>query len=78
MHAPLCAKSWQFSHSRVLCIWRREGLKVPRKQPRRSRLWFNNSLRIRAKEALEVAAELMVEHGPAQAHPLRQRPEDDG
>ena len=27
---------------RVQRIWRREGLKVPQKQPKRGRLWFND------------------------------------
>ncbi len=26
---------WQFNHKRVERIWRREGLKVPKKQPKR-------------------------------------------
>ena len=30
------------NHKRVERIWRREGLKVPRKQPKRGRLWFND------------------------------------
>jgi len=111
VHALLRAEGWQVSHSRVLRIWRREGLKVPYKQPKRSRLWLNDgscirlsrrrrnhvwsrdfvfdrtrdgrtlklmvvideftrrclaihvARRIRSKEALEIFAELMVEHG---------------
>ena len=41
-HALLAAEGWQVSHSRVLRIWRREGLKVPCQQPKRSRLWLND------------------------------------
>jgi transposase InsO family protein len=111
VHALLCAEGWQVSHSRVLRIWKMEGLKVPHKQPKRSRLWLADgscirlapthcnhvwswdfvfdrtrdgkvlklmvvideftrrclaihvARRIRAKEALEVFADLMVEHG---------------
>ena len=111
VHALLRAQGWRVSHSRVMRIWRREGLKVPHKQPRRSRLWLNDgscirlrpqhrnhvwswdfvfdrtrdgralklmvvmdeftrrcltihtARRIRAREALEVFAELMVCHG---------------
>ena len=33
---------WQVNAKRVERIWRREGLKVPIKQPKRSRLWFND------------------------------------
>jgi len=110
-HALLRAEGWSVSHSRVLRIWRLEGLKVPPKQPKRSRLWLADgscirlaptrrnhvwswdfvfdrtrdgrvlklmvvideftrrclaihvARRIRSKEALEVFADLMVEHG---------------
>ena len=111
VHALLRAEGWSVSHSRVLRIWRLEGLKVPPKQPKRSRLWLADgscirlaptrrnhvwswdfvfdrtrdgrvlklmvvideftrrclaihvARRIRSKEALEVFADLMVEHG---------------
>ena len=33
---------WQVNHKRVERIWRREGLKVPTKQPKRGRLWLND------------------------------------
>ena len=33
---------WQVNAKRVERIWRREGLKVPMKQPKRGRLWFND------------------------------------
>jgi len=32
---------WLVNAKRVERIWRREGLKVPQKQPKRGRLWFN-------------------------------------
>ena len=32
----------QLNDKRVECLWRREGLKVPMKQPMRSRLWLND------------------------------------
>ena len=32
---------WQVNAKRVERIWRREGLKVPMKQPKRGRLWFS-------------------------------------
>jgi len=34
--AMLHQKGWQVNHKRVERIWRREGLKVPKKQPKRS------------------------------------------
>jgi putative transposase len=36
---------------RVQRIWRREGLKVPKKQPKRSRLWLNDGSCIRLRPA---------------------------
>ena len=38
----LRSEGWVVNHKRVERIWRREGLKVPRKQPKRGRLWFND------------------------------------
>jgi len=40
---------WQVNHKRVERIWRREGLKVPKKQPKRRRLWLNDGSIIRLK-----------------------------
>jgi len=37
------------NHKRVEKIWRREGLKVPKKQPERSRLWLNDGSCIRLR-----------------------------
>jgi transposase InsO family protein len=36
----LRAQGWRVNHKRVERIWRQEGLKVPRKQPKRGRLWL--------------------------------------
>ena len=36
--ALLNEKDWQVNHKRVERIWRKEGLKVPQKQPKRGRL----------------------------------------
>ena len=33
---------WRVNHKRVERIWRREGLKVPKKQPKRGRLWLSD------------------------------------
>jgi len=40
---------WEISVSRVERIWRREGLKVPSKQPERGRLWLNDGSCIRLR-----------------------------
>jgi putative transposase len=37
------------NHKRAERIWRREGLKVPKKQPKRSRLWLNDGSCIRLR-----------------------------
>jgi len=42
-------KHWRVNHKRVERIWRREGLKVPKKQPKRGRLWLNDGSCIRLK-----------------------------
>lgn len=34
------AAGWHVSFKSVECIWCREGLNVPQRQPKRSRLWF--------------------------------------
>jgi len=47
--AMLRAEGWVVNHKRVERIWRREGLKVPRKQPKRGRLWFNDGSCIRLR-----------------------------
>jgi len=47
--ALLRADGWQVNHKRVERIWRQEGLKVPRKQPKRGRLWLNDGSCIRLR-----------------------------
>lgn len=37
------------NHKRVERIWRKEGLKVPRKQPKRGRLWLNDGSCVRLR-----------------------------
>jgi len=37
------------NHKRVERIWRKEGLKVPQKQPKRGRLWLNDGSCIRLR-----------------------------
>ena len=38
---------WSVNHKRVERVWRQEGLKVPKRQPRRGRLWLNDGSCIR-------------------------------
>ncbi len=40
--ALLRGAGWQVNDKRVERLWRREGLKVPAKQPKKGRLWLNN------------------------------------
>jgi len=47
--ALLQGESWQVNHKKVERIWRREGLKVPKKQPKRRRLWLNDGSCIRLR-----------------------------
>jgi putative transposase len=42
-------RGWRVNHKRVERIWRREGLKVPKKQPKRGRLWLNDGSCIRLR-----------------------------
>ncbi len=47
--AMLRAEGWIVNHKRAERIWRREGLKVPKKQPKRRRLWLNDGSCIRLR-----------------------------
>jgi len=47
--ALLQGESWQVNHKRVERIWRKEGLKVPQKQPKRGRLWLNDGSCVRLR-----------------------------
>jgi transposase InsO family protein len=47
--ALLSEKGWRVNHKRVERIWRREGLKVPKKQPKMGRLWLNDGSCIRLR-----------------------------
>ena len=40
---------WKVNHKRIERLWRREGLKVPKKQPKRGRLWLNDGSCIRRR-----------------------------
>jgi transposase InsO family protein len=47
--AMLRSEQWRVNHKRVERIWRGAGLKVPRRQPLRGRLWFNDGSCIRLR-----------------------------
>ena len=45
----LCENGWKVNHKRIERLWRREGLKVPQKQPKRRRLWLGDGSCIRLR-----------------------------
>lgn len=55
---------WLVNDKRVERIWKREGLKVPMKQPKRKRLWLNDGscLRLRAERPNHVWSYDFVHH----------------
>ncbi|QEE37586.1 IS3 family transposase [Methylobacterium sp. WL1] len=62
--AMLRRDGWTVNVKRVERIWRREGLKVPARQPKRSRLWLNDGscLRLRPERPDHVWSYDFVEH----------------
>jgi putative transposase len=44
-------EGWRVNHKRIERLWRQEGLKVPQKQPKRRRLWFNDGSCVRLRPA---------------------------
>lgn len=47
--APLRHAGWEVNDMQVERLWRREGLKVPQKQPKKARLWFNDGSCVRLR-----------------------------
>ena len=47
--ALLRNEGWKVNHKRVERIWRKEGLKIPKKQPKRGRLWLTAGSCIRLR-----------------------------
>jgi len=49
-------EGWRDNHKRVERLWREEGLKIPKRQPKRRRLWLNDGsyVRLRATHAKHV------------------------
>jgi transposase InsO family protein len=47
--ALLQREGWRVNHKRVERLWRREGLKVPQRQPKRGRLWLTDGSCVRRR-----------------------------
>ncbi len=47
--ALLNMEGWRVNHKRVERIWQQQGLRVPRKQPKRGRLWLNDGSCVRLR-----------------------------
>jgi transposase InsO family protein len=47
MAALLRDAGWQVNDKRIERLWRREGLKVPMKQPKKGRFWLNDGSCVR-------------------------------
>jgi len=45
--ALLRHEGWRVNHKRIERLWRQTGLKVPRRQPKRGRLWLNDGSCVR-------------------------------
>jgi len=62
--ALLQMEGWKINHKRVERIWRTEGLKVPQRQPKRRRLWFNDGscIRLRPEHPDHVWSYDFVQH----------------
>jgi transposase InsO family protein len=71
--AMLRAEGWQVNHKRVERLWRREGLKVPARQPKRRRLWLNDGscVRLRPDHRDHVWAYDIVHDRTHDGRPLR-------
>ncbi len=71
--ALLRAEGWSVNHKRVERIWRREGLRVPARQPKRGRLWLNDGscVRLRPERASHVWAYDFVEGRTRDGRKLR-------
>ncbi len=66
-------EGWHVNHKRVERLWRQEGLKVPQKQPKRRRLWFNDGscLRLRPEHGNHVWSYDFVSERTSDGRPLR-------
>jgi putative transposase len=64
---------WRVNHKRVERIWRQEGLKVPRRQPKRRRLWLNDGscIRLRPERKNHVWSYDFVADRTSDGRPMR-------
>ena len=71
--AMLREAGWLVNDKRVERLWRREGLKVPQKQPKRGRLWLNDGscIRLRAERPGHVWSYDFVEDRTHEGKKLR-------
>ena len=71
--ALLRQEGWWVNHKRVERIWRREGLKVPAKQPKRGRLWLGDGsiVRLRPERPNQVWAYDFVATRTHDGRPVR-------
>jgi putative transposase len=69
----LVDEGWRVSVKRVYRIWRREGLKVPKKQPKRGRLWLNDGscIRLRPERPNHVWSYDFVQDRTQEGRPIR-------
>lgn len=51
--ALLRTDGWYVNHKRIERIWRQAGLKVPKKQPKRARLWLGDGSCVRLRPAFK-------------------------
>ena len=71
--ALLRAEGWHVNHKRVERIWREEGLKVPRKQRKRRRLWCadGSCVRLRPEHKDHVWSYDLVADRTSDGRPLK-------
>ena len=71
--ALLKDEGWAVGKDRVQRIWRREGLKVPKKQPQRGRLWLNDGscIRLRPTHPQHVWSYDFVHHATDEGRSLK-------
>lgn len=58
--AMLKTLGYDVNHKRVERIWKENGLKVPKKQPKRKRLWLNDGSCIRLRPELHITSGVMI------------------
>ena len=71
--ALLRRDGWRVNHKRGERIWRQQGLKVPSRQPKRGRLWFNDGscIRLRPEHRNHVWAYDFVFDRTREGRPLK-------